>query len=406
MKQRDFFNHTFSNTTLLKMRLTILFLFCSFISLGQAQTETYRFSEDILKAIENDSTAWKYQTGATALSFSGYYKDVLSVWDKNGIRKPSFTEEDQWLYNQSKKINAKEYIIEQAKNSEIVIINEAHHIAQHRTFTKSLLQDLYDNGYRYLGLEALSDPHLNENKIVQKESGYYTQEPEFGNLITAALSMGYTVFGYEAAEGKNNKEREIEQAENIEKFLSTMPKGKVLIHCGYAHAFENEYPAWGKAMAGRLKENLQKDPFTIDQTMYLERSAKENNPLFMQLNDTGDAIVLIEDNGNAFNGRGTTKQTDVVVVHPITQYVNNRPDWFAKGKKRYAIPSKKLKNQTDVLVLAYRKKEKTDEGIPADVIEITKNNPDTTLYLESGTYTLVIKNRNYQVIQEYDIKIK
>ena len=66
--------------------------------------------------------------------------------------------------------------------------------------------------------------------------------------------------------------REIEQAENIQKFIERNLLGKVLIHCGYAHAYEYDYPAWGKAMAGRLKDIMKIDPLTIDQTMYLIRS--------------------------------------------------------------------------------------------------------------------------------------
>ncbi len=144
------------------------------------------------------------------------------------------------------------------------IINEAHHVPKHRAFTRSLLKELYANGYRYLGLEALFDAAVNETKFPVIETGYYTKEPEFGNLISEALATGFTLFSYEASQGKNGKEREIEQAENIQKFIENNPKAKVLIHCGYAHAYENDYPAWGKAMAGRLKQNMNIDPLTID----------------------------------------------------------------------------------------------------------------------------------------------
>lgn len=203
----------------------------------------YKFSKDVISHIDRDTVAWKYQTGATELSFNGYYKEVLKTWDQNGVRKPNTTIKDSLYFINSKKVNAKDYILNQAKKAQIVIINEAHHIPKHRTFTKSILQDLFNNGYRYLGLEALSDSQINERKFPIIESGYYTKEPEFGNLISEALKIGFTLFGYEASEGKNGKEREIEQAENIQKFIEKSGNGKVLIHCGYAHAYENDYPA-------------------------------------------------------------------------------------------------------------------------------------------------------------------
>jgi hypothetical protein len=386
--------------------ITIIFCFITIIGFGQTNSETYRFSKDILTQIDKDTVAWKYQTGAAKLSFSGYYEEVLKMWEKNGFRKPTTTEKDSLYFVNSKKVNAKDYIIEQSKNSQIVIINEAHHIPKHRTFTTSLLKDLYNNGYRYLGLEALSDSSIHERKFPTIESGYYTKEPEFGNLISEALKIGYTLFSYEASNGKNGKEREIEQAENIQKFMESVPNAKVLIHCGYAHAFENEYPAWEKAMAGRLKDNMHINPFTIDQTMLLERSNPANNHLFNKLNKTKESIVLIDDNGQVFNGTSEIRQTDVVIIHPLTEYINNRPDWLLKGKKRYTIPSDKINNNYPILVLAYRNKEFENDGIPVDIIEILDNKSLKQLYLKDGKYTVVLKDKNYNIIENYTIEIK
>lgn len=383
--------------------ITIILCLYATVLFGQSH---YRFSLDILSQIDDDTVAWKYQTGATELSFNGYYREALQVWDKNGVRKPKTTLEDSLYFMSSKKISAKNYIIEQSKNFQIVIINEAHHIPGHRSFTKSLLHGLYDNGYRYLGLEALFDSKINERKFPVMESGYYTKEPEFGNLISEALKVGFTLFSYEASPGKNGKEREIEQAENIQKFIESVPDAKVLIHCGYAHAYENEYPAWGKAMAGRLKDNMITDPLTIDQTMFLERSVAEDNHLFSRLNNSKEPIVLIDETGQVFNGKSQIKQTDIVIVHPLTEYIGNRPDWFLKGKEKYTIPRSKVENYEPLLILAYRRNEYESNGIPADIIEIFDNKTLNELYLKKGLYSIVIKDKSYNMIDKYDIEIK
>lgn len=388
-----------------KIIIAVLFLNVT-LSFGQSNSELYRFSKNILSQIDKDTVDWKYQIGATELSFIGNYQKVLEIWDKNGVRKPKTTEEDSLYFANSSKVNAKDFIIEQSKNAQIIIINEAHHISKHRIFTKSLLKKLYDNGYRYLGLEALFDSTINERKFPVVESGYYTKEPEFGNLISEALKIGFTLFSYEASEGKNGKEREIEQAENIQKFMENNPKGKILIHCGYAHAYENEYPAWGKAMAGRLKENMQIDPLTIDQTMFLEKSEMDNNHLFIRLNDKNEPIVLIDENGHVFNGKSEIRQTDIVVIHPQTEYINNRPEWLLNGKERYTIPQSKIEINESLIVLAYRNNEFENDGIPADIIEITDNKTIKELYLTKGDYTIVIKNQNYNIVDKYNIEIK
>lgn len=376
------------------------------IAFGQSKPETYRFSKDILSQIDKDTVAWKYQIGATGLSFSGYYREALQIWDKNGVRKLKNTEEDSLYFTSSNKVNAKDYVIEQSKNTQIIIINEAHHVPKHRTFTKSLLKELYDNGYRYLGLEALFDSTINKRKFPVIETGYYTKEPEFGNLISEALKIGFTLFKYEASEGKNGKEREIEQAANIQKYMESNPKGKVLIHCGYAHAYENDYPAWGKAMAGRLKENMKIDPLTIDQTKFLESLDIDNNHLFFWLNKAKEPIVLMDKNGQVFNRKNETTQTDIVIIHPQTDYINNRPDWLLKGKKRYIIPISKIQKHQPLLILAYRNNEFENNGIPTDILEIIDNKTPSELYLTNGVYTIVIKDANYNIINKYNIEIK
>jgi len=82
---------------------TVILLLNISIAFGQSTLETYRFSKDILSQIDKDTVAWKYQIGATELSFSGYYREVLQVWDKNGVRKPKITLEDSLYFTSSKK---------------------------------------------------------------------------------------------------------------------------------------------------------------------------------------------------------------------------------------------------------------------------------------------------------------
>lgn len=384
-----------------------LLLFC--LTLAQiplfGQTETYQFSKDILQQIAVDTTPWRYQVGATTLSFSGYHTAVLEHWDKNGVRKPILTAEDSTKWLQAQKHDAVTYILEQSKNTNITIINEAHHLPEHRIFTTSLLQGLYNNGYRYLGLEALMDTLINQRKYPITTSGYYTQEPEFGNLIKEALAIGFTLFGYEATPGKNGKDREIEQAENIQKYIAAHPEGKTLIHCGYAHAFENEYPSWGKAMAGRLKDNMNIDPLTIDQTMYLERANKDNTHPFMLQNNTGQPIVLINEQ-QIYNGHPEKWQTDIVVIHPITTHKHGRPHWKTTGKSAYQVPKSRLKTHDTLLILAYRAGEFENNGIPADIIEMTNPKTPQELYLSGGTYTIVLKNKDYKILDKYSVNVE
>lgn len=384
----------------------LLFSLLSVAVQAQSENDFYKFSSDLHRSLEKDTTAWKYQMSASYFSISGHYKTALEIWDKNGFGKPPVpSASDSLLFAKSKRLNAKEYIVDRAKKEQLIIINEAHTNAKHRTFTRSLLKELYQNGYRYLGLEALQDTLINNRKFPVLDSGFYIKEPEFGNLLFEALKIGYTVFGYEASKGKNGKEREIEQAKNIKQFIDSHPNGKVLIHCGHDHVFENEYKSWEKAMAGRLKEYTGIDPFTINQVPFTEKSTPDRSHSFVNRLTETYPVVLQSETGVIFNGLTVPKQTDIVILHPPTNYAKGRPDWLSQGRKSYAVPTQKIKN-TPLLVTAYRTKEFDQNGIPADLIEITEKEIVPPLYLAPGTYDIIIKDKNYKILDRYPVIIK
>ncbi|MDR0795405.1 MAG: hypothetical protein LBE79_05020 [Tannerella sp.] len=388
--------------------LSILFLLVTANIVAQSKNFEYRFSIDIDNAIEKDTVLWKYQMGANEYSFVGNYQKTLETWDKNGVGIPKITEEDSLCFIGFAPVNAKDYIIERSKNEQIIIINEAHTYPNHRTFTHSLLQGLYDNGYRYLGLEALFDTIINERKYPIIESGYYTKEPEFGNLIYTALNIGFTLFGYDYFE-QGGKEREIAQSRNIVNFLEKHPHSKVLIHCGHDHVIKGtpNNVSWEKAMAGRLKEYTQINPFTIDQTQYAEKSDKKNTHPYIAMVNKDFPVILIDENENLFNGKKGNDQVDVRIIHPETQYINNRPNWLLSvgNRKEYHLESSKV-TQYPLLVLAYRKNEFDNNGVPADIVEILENENIPSLILDKGSYEIIMKDRNYNIVIRYEIKIE
>lgn len=390
--------------------VTILLILTIEISAQNKIEETYLFSKDIETNIEKDTLSWKYQLGATNYSISEYYKKALETWDKNGAGIRKISKEDSLYFNSFKKQDAKKYIINRSKDEQIIIINEAHHNIRHRVFTTSLLKGLYNNGYRFFGLEALSDTLINVRKFPILESGYYTKEPQMANLLKEAIKIGFTLFEYEPNDGSNGKEREIGQAENIAKLIKENPNSKFLIHCGYDHVIEGTpgNKSWEKAMAGKLKEKTNIDPFTIDQVAFSEKGdIKFSNPYISISNPKTPIIMVNEKSGKIFNGSQTNDQVDCRIIHPITNYINNRPDWLLLNGKRkeYSIPKSKI-SEYPALVFAYRQNEFEQNGVPADLIEILNENEKKNLILEKGIYKVIIKNKDYKIISEFDIKTK
>ncbi|WP_454047288.1 hypothetical protein [Chryseobacterium sp. Marseille-Q8038] len=373
---------------------------------GYSQENPYWFTDDIKKKVADStqSQSWRSQMAATYYSIGGQYKPALESWDMTFGRVKKLSATDSLKFTKLNPVKAKDYILEKAVHEQIVIINEAHHNASHRNFASSLLQGLYDRGYRYLGIETLANDSLNSKKFATLSSGYYSKEPEFGNFIYNALKIGFTLFPYEA-EG-NNKEREIGEAQNIFNFMQKNKDGKYLIYCGYQHAYEGIHKSWEKTMAGRLSDLTGINPFTIDQTQFSEKgNLKYNEPLLKLVRNTVP-VVLKDENQEIYNGEDKDLYTDIKIIHPVTQYSKGRPDWMLnKNRKFYKIPVSKVSSYP-ALVLAYRKGEFEKEGIPADIIELNTSKDNRFLILDKGIYDIVIKDREYKIINRFEKTIK
>lgn len=352
----------------------------------------------------------KYQSAARDLSAMGDYKNTLVVWDSGETKPAKLYPQDSVYYLQFKPRNAKDYIIERAKNEQIIILNEAHHQPYHRVFTESLLHDLYKLGYRFFGGETINqhDSVLNERKYPVVFSGTYSKEPRYGNMIRTALQEGYYVFAYEADFDNHaivsSKEREIQQARHIKSILDTNPKAKIIIHCGFGHLVETELGGdWEKAMAGRLKEYTGIDPFTIDQVELTERSSIEYDDPFFKMINLDYYAVFINQFGKPYNDPPLRDQYDISVYHPRTKWINGRPNWAFEGGKQPYFINDQINIVFPCLVLAYCEGEDISIAVPTDVIELKNKDDKTALALKKGNYTIIIKRDSEN---DQQIKVK
>ena len=265
--------------------------------------DPYKMSQEIQDSVLQQKgpqyAAWQY-------SYIGDHKNTLVTWDDNANPRKPLTDSLIQTFKTYQPQVAIPYIIEKAKKHQITIINEAHHLPQHRVFTTQLLAELYEHGYRHLGMEAwfdspLSDSLLQANGYPVMTNGFYTIEPQFGNLIRTAHKIGFQLFGYESEGDTNGKEREINQAKNIQAYLEKHPDEKVLIHCGFAHAAKGNYGGqWEKTMAGRLVEFTNINPLSINQTSYSEKSKRALENSYYQLTEVEKPTVFINEEGRSF----------------------------------------------------------------------------------------------------------
>ena len=397
----------------MKLTLTSLIILLSINSNLHAQVakKVYKFSEDIEAKMEKDTVPWKTQVGATDYAISGNYKKALETWDKTGSEIPSISAQDSAYFKEFKPQDAKEYILNRSKKEKIIIINEAHNNSRHRVFTTSLLKGLYKNGYRFLGIEALSDTLINQRKFPVLESGsMYIHESQYSNLIKEALNIGFTLFNYEYkyVKGKTGKDREREQAENIAIVMAQNPNSKFLIHCGYDHLNEGipGIKEWEKAMAARVNDLTGINPFTIDQIPGSEKGDLKFNSPYIQMANSKKPVIMVNSKGKTYNGEINDKKADCRIIHPVSVYNNGRPDWLTLNgrRKNFHIPTDSI-SEYPVLVMAYRNNEFEQEGIPADITEIVNKDQSIDLVLDKGNYRIIVKNRDYKIIQDYQQKV-
>lgn len=379
---------------------TIFLLFILYSFFLSAQKNPYLFSSQIDSILAHDSSPYKYQTASWNYSFIGDYKRSIEIKEKQFPNakpgKPS-TEQIE-LFKKYTAVNAKNQILKEAAKTRIVIINEAHYMSLHRSYLAGLLEDLHGLGYNFIGFEGLSyeDSLINTRKYPVLNSGFYTIESCFGNLIREAIRNEFSVFAYEQKFNDSLQElvgREKAQAMNIMKLIELHPQSKFIIYCGYDHAVEDTLKNFmGLPMAGQLKELSSINPFTIDQTQLSEYFNVGSR--FRRLMEQDFDAIYIDSNGTLFNRASFPKLIDCNVYHPNTEYKFNRPTWLITKHTKFRKIQSKIKIGFPCLVKTYLANEDINIAVPFDVIEL-KSPEDETAILTSKNkkHKLVVQNQ-------------
>lgn len=337
-------------------------------------------------------------------------KEVLSIEPKDSIEFHKYSPKP-----------AKEYIAEQAAKNQIVIINEAHHITLHRAFILSLLKDLYKAGYRYYCGETLyrSDSLQNKRKYPVIKSGFYTQDPVYGEIVREALSLGFKLIPYEAYDyqspevyenGKlsltkgHSLERYIKQALTISNIIYNDPKAKIFVHVGYGHVHES-----GQRMAYYLKQFTDINPFTVDQVQMTERSSEKLLNSIYKMAHFNEPSIFFDSLKNPYVSPNERDKVDVTVFHPVTKYEYGRPTWLNENNSKVVLllTEERIGISYPWKVFAYDAGEysiEKDGAIPLDIIEVDNKNDNKALLLprERKIFIQVFNGRNQNYSFKYE----
>jgi hypothetical protein len=337
----------------------------------------------------------------------GNYRDALIFADFKAETYPDNPSDADLLKNY-RPVSAVEAIAKAAANQQIVMINEAHHVPQHRVITIELLKALKKQGYRYFAAETLfeTDADLNKRGYPLTGSGAYLEEPIYGDVIRTALKLGYKVIAYDV-NGVGPDARERGAATNLKnRIFQNDSQAKVLIHVGYGHNSEGTRSNGNKLLAGYLREFTGIDPLTIDQTLMTERSAPEYEfSLYRMVTARyNPAKPFVFQNSKEEFWTLKNSGRDITLFSPRSVYSNNRPAWLKlNGARREYLLSRDICGAETHCLVRARFAEESADAVSIDQIE-AKTNHANALLLPTGNFIVEVQDAQGKKLKTFNVK--
>ncbi|HSE12771.1 MAG TPA: hypothetical protein VLB69_09055 [Rudaea sp.] len=319
---------------------------------------------------------------------------------------------------------AADVILEMAKDRKAVFFNEAHSAPITRTLTIQLLARLREEGFDYFAAETLypTDKDLNKRGYPTAESGFYTNEPLYAEMVRTALRLGYTVVAYDAENAGVGDPRERAGAQNLyNQVFRKDPKARLIVNAGFAHVQKSGKYLGGTSMGEFFHKISGIDPLTIEQTMLIQHARPDqDHPYYLAVTQ---AQHLKQPSVFVSGGKAWTLkpgQYDMSVFFP-PQESGERPDWLRLGGLRvaYDVGGEMCNAHFPCLVEARYANEGAD-GIPADriVLNVVEENAPAAsrllighgsasgrLFLRPAKYHLTAMDKSGRTVFAKDIDV-
>lgn len=319
---------------------------------------------------------------------------------------------------------AADVILELAKDRKAVFFNEAHSAPVTRTLTIELLAKLRAQGFNYFAAETLyrNDKELNQRGYPTRDSGFYIDEPLYGEMVRTALKLGFKVLAYDVENAGAGDARELAGAQNLYHVFKQDPNARLIVDAGFAHIQKTGKYLGGSSMAEFFQKMSGIDPLCIEQTMMIQHARPDqDHPYYAAIMDALHPrwpIVFV-------NGDKTwtlkPKLYDVSVVFPPAQRGDTRPDWLALRGLRvpYPVGGDMCRGRFPCLIEARYANEGND-SVPADraLLNVIQPGADlaervlsdhstakSRLFLRPGKYRITATDRDNRTITSRDITV-
>lgn len=374
--------------------------------LGIAQLLEKKGKESSLDADTKDAVR---QMSGTYAAFVGQYQDALEYF---APPPPKRVDVDTVTLGRMANEDAVDEIAKLAANRQAVFVNEAHNMPRHRAFTANLLPKLRALGFSYLAVETLDDADsaLNTRGYPVHASGFYSNEPVFGEMLRIALKLGFKLVPYEAPSPTADG-REQGQAQHIvERILRTDPKAKIVVHAGYDHINESGTLGGAKTMAIRFHEMTGIDPLTVDQTTMTEQAdttLDDYRYRFLMKRVRRQTPFVLVSGDSVWSARPGVH--DVTVISPRAVHRGGRPNWIwtmGGGVRRaYMASDEACPGSLDCVVTARRIGE-SDDAVPVDILRVQFSAPGSkTFALPPGQYIIEARDGSGAALSRQTITV-
>ncbi|GEM_PF-5257860 len=300
-----------------------------------------------------------------------------------------------------------------SRKEQVIMLNEHHLNPYCRVFASSLLDTLYQNGYRHLFVEGFyRDSLFQYRKYPIQHNGMYLADPMFGNFIRHALALGFKVLPYEY---NGEGDREKGQAENIIDYFSIeggLKNQKILVYAGHGHIYKKNKPY--KLMAQHFREISGITPFCIEQAATNGNGLRAADYAYLRkhhIEIKNNPITLINQaTGAYYTPKSLSGLVDAVVIHPPTEYVDDKfPDWLLRQGK-YEVPIKlNGEKYRNALISISRKSEgdtlERGQLIPILNLVLGKKNR-FSMYLNADRYYMTVYDENKKRLLVKEVNVK
>ena len=319
---------------------------------------------------------------------------------------------------------AADVILEMAKDRKAVFFNEAHSAPITRTLTIELLAKLREQGYTYFAAETLyrTDKDLQQRGYPTPDSGFYVNEPLYGEMVRTALRLGYKIVAYDVENAGAGDARELAGAQNLYHIFKQDPQARLVVNAGFAHIQKSGKYLGGSSMVEFFQKMSGVDPLCVEQTMLIPHAlADRNHPYYSAVShaQTLTRPIVFVSGDQAWTLK--PKQYDLSVFFPPFGSSQQRPDWAALNGLRvpYTVTSDFCRGQLPCLVEA-RYADEHDDAVAADraLLSVPQDASSlerqlsgheaapSRLFLRPGKYRLTATDRGNRLLGTTEIVVE